>query len=84
MPTATVTSKGQITIPASVRTRFGLCSGSRIEFFEDEDGTLRMMPLTTDIASLFGILRRPGAAPLTLEDMDQAIAQGAAESAGLA
>ena len=38
MPTSTVTSKGQITIPAQVRAALGLETGSRVEFVEVEKG----------------------------------------------
>lgn len=35
---ATLTSKGQITVPVELRTRLGLKDGDRIEFFTDADG----------------------------------------------
>jgi antitoxin PrlF len=38
MPSATITSKGQITIPIEVRKKLGLKAGTRIDFFETEDG----------------------------------------------
>lgn len=38
MPTTTVTSKGQITIPVDVREALGLKAGERVIFFPGEDG----------------------------------------------
>lgn len=39
----TVTSKGQVTIPQALRERFGLQSGTEVEFIADTDG-LRIKP----------------------------------------
>lgn len=38
MPTATVTSKGQVTIPKHVRERLGVHAGDEIEFVEEAEG----------------------------------------------
>ena len=43
MATATLTSKGQITIPVQVRTALGLETGDRVEFVEMEDGKFSMI-----------------------------------------
>lgn len=40
---ATVTSKGQVTLPASIRRRLGIREGSRIVFLEDDEG-VRVVP----------------------------------------
>jgi len=40
MPTATVTSKGMITLPKEVREKLGLKKGMKVEFIEREDGFL--------------------------------------------
>jgi antitoxin PrlF len=77
MSTATVTSKGQITIPATVRTSLGIDTGSRIEFVEMENGQFMIVPIVSPIQSLKGMLRKP-AIPVSIEDMNRAIAtQGA-------
>ena len=41
MATATITSKGQITIPKSVRMKLKLEAGHRVEFIETEAGVSR-------------------------------------------
>jgi AbrB family looped-hinge helix DNA binding protein len=77
MSTATVTSKGQITIPATVRTSLGIDTGSRIEFVEMENGQFMIVPIVSPIQSLKGMLRKP-ASSVSIEDMNRAIAtQGA-------
>lgn len=76
MTTATITSKGQVTIPAEVRQRLGVDSGDRIEFVEFEGG-YAIKPAIDDVRSLKGLLRKP-ARPVTIADMNAAIrARGA-------
>jgi len=71
MSTATVTSKGQITIPADVRRRLGLESGDRVEFVE-VDGGFAIKPATHDVRVLKGLLRKP-ATPVSISQMNAAI-----------
>ena len=76
MSTATVTTKGQITIPADVRRRLGLVSGDRVEFVEIAGG-FAIKPAIDDVRSLKGLLRKP-ARPVSVEDMNATIrARGA-------
>lgn len=77
MATATMTSKGQVTIPLEVRQRLGLETGDRIEFVELEGGGYAIKPAIDDVRSLKGLLRKP-AKPVSVEDMNAAIrARGA-------
>ena len=71
MSTATMTSKGQITIPADVRKRLGLESGDRVEFVEVEGG-FAIKPANDDVRSLKGLLRKP-AKRVSIEDMNAVI-----------
>ena len=57
MPSATVTSKGQITLPKSVRERLGIKRGDRIAFRERPDGTLVVEAESIDLLDLRGIVR---------------------------
>ena len=76
MSTATLTTKGQVTIPADVRQRLGLESGDRIEFVEIEGG-FAIKPAIDDVRSLKGLLRKPPR-PVAIEDMNASIrARGA-------
>ncbi|MFC2173960.1 AbrB/MazE/SpoVT family DNA-binding domain-containing protein [Acidobacteriota bacterium] len=76
MPAATVTSKGQITIPKDVREALGLESGDRVSFRMREDGVVEIHPETLDLMSLHGVLKAKKLG-VTLDDMDKAIVSGA-------
>ncbi len=77
MATATVTSKGQITIPAIVRTSLGVEAGDRVEFVEVEPGRFELVAATQSVTALKGLVRKP-ASPVTVDAMNDAIAaQGA-------
>lgn len=80
MSTATMTSKGQITVPKDVRDALGLKPGSKVVFVDIGGGQYRLLARTGELSSLSGFLHRPGQTPLTLEQMDEAIAEGAASS----
>lgn len=78
MPTATVTSKGQITIPVEVRSKLGLRPGSRLAFVPTASGSYEIHAQSASIRDLKGVVVPPPE-PVTLDDMDEAIASGAAE-----
>ena len=72
MAIATLTSKGQLTIPRDVRQRLGLDFGDKVEFVEIEQGVFAIKPVVDDIRSLKGLLKKP-AKPVSVEDMNAAI-----------
>ena len=76
MATATVTSKGQVTLPREVRARLGVGAGDRLDFIRMDDGNYAIVPASSSIRSLKGVLRAP-AHSVSLEDMDAAINAGA-------
>ena len=78
MPVATLTSKGQITIPQAVRVALGLHAGTRVDFVPVADGFM-IVPLRDEAASLKGRFAGRVARPVSLAAMDQAIAAEAAE-----
>lgn len=80
MATATVTSKGQITIPIDVRRSLKLEAGTRVEFVELPDGGYELIPATRSIKDLKGILKRPGPS-VSIEEMNEAVLDAAAERA---
>lgn len=80
MASATVTSKGQITIPVGVRHQLGLAAGDRVEFvLNEETGRYEVFPATGSVTALKGIIRKP-ARPVTIEEMDAAIAEQGASA----
>ena len=76
MTAVTLSSKGQLVLPAEVRQRFGLTAGSRLDLVE-EAGGIRLVvtgsaPLST-VDSGFGMLKaRPSAQPRRLDQFDAA------------
>lgn len=79
MSAATMTSKGQITIPAEVRAKYRLRAGTRVDFVENEAGELVLRPKTGDIRELRGIVKYDGPS-VSIEDMNEAIGRAVAES----
>lgn len=73
MVSAKVTSKGQITIPATVRLALGLDEGSRVEFVETGSRQFAIVAATEEVQSLKGMLRKP-AKPVSIDEMNEAIA----------
>jgi antitoxin PrlF len=73
---ATVTSKGQITLPKALREQLDLAPGDRVEFVVDANNSVRLVARTTSIKRLKGLLPKPDR-PVSLEQMDDAIADGA-------
>ncbi len=72
MAIATLTSKGQTTIPKSVREKLALKAGDRLEFIAQDDGTVVMVAATVSLDDLEGMLSPPPRA-VTLAEMDRAI-----------
>ena len=74
MPTVTITSTGQITIPKQVRTSLGIGTGDRVEFIEIKEGVFQIVIATQDVKRLKGIVPKPKR-PVTIEDMNKAVAE---------
>ena len=72
MSTTTLTSKGQLTLPKSVRDQLNLSAGDRLEVHVDEAGMIVLRPVTIDASELFGVLPRPRR-PVSIEEMNAAI-----------
>lgn len=75
---ATMTSKGQLTIPKAVRTALHLNAGDRIELFIRNDGHVEMVPKKTCLSDLKAIIPPP-VTGITLEEMEEAIQEGACD-----
>jgi AbrB family looped-hinge helix DNA binding protein len=74
MAAATVTSKGQITLPKVVRERLGVEAGDKIEFVETEPGVFRVVAATRDVRALKGVIPKP-TRPVTVEEMGRVVAR---------
>lgn len=73
MPEATITSKGQITVPKEVRKALNVQEGDVLDFVIDEQGKVTVKPLRGDVRRLQGMLKHLVERPLTVEEMDEAI-----------
>lgn len=79
MPTATMTSKGQITIPKEVRAHLGVAPGDRLDFVVGHNGTVSLVSLSRPVRELFGLLKAPGRRPVSVEAMNDSIAATVAQ-----
>ena len=70
MASATVTSKGQITIPKEVRDRLELRAGDRIVFVMDGND-VRLRPAKSDVTDLYGLLQVKGQRPRAIDEMEE-------------
>jgi antitoxin PrlF len=73
---ATVTSKGQVTLPAEARRRLKISPGSKLEFIVIDGERLEVVPVVETITSLKGMVPKPKKV-LSLADMERAIIKGA-------
>ena len=73
MPTSTLTSKGQITLPKAIRQHLRVETGDAIDFVVGSDGEVRVRAGDVDVTELKGLLRQAGRRPVSIEEMDAAI-----------
>ncbi|MYA17124.1 MAG: AbrB/MazE/SpoVT family DNA-binding domain-containing protein [Gammaproteobacteria bacterium] len=71
---ATITAKGQVTVPKPIRDRLKLKPGDRVDFVLDSGDEVRVVPVTASVRQLKGMVPKPRK-PVTLEQMDDAIAK---------
>ncbi len=76
MASATLTSKGQLTIPKEVRDALQVRAGDVLDFRQESDGSFRIRARKVHATSLAGVLHRQGQRRVSLEEMDAAIAEG--------
>ena len=79
MPEATVTSKGQITIPAEVRRRLGLKPGDRVDFVPEPTGGFRLQAKKAPLEGLLEMLRGARRGHISVRAMKDAIHEAAVE-----
>lgn len=79
MTTATVTSKGQITIPAEVRHSLHVSTGDRVEFVELEPGQFLFMAANRSVTELKGMFGK-ASKTVSIDEMNQAIASRGASA----
>lgn len=75
MSIATVTSKGQITIPKRIREEVGLRTGDRLDFRLQEDGTIRVRPIAKTVSEVFGAFADKARRPLSAGQIKKRLAE---------
>ena len=73
---SSITVKGQATIPKAIREHLGLHPGDRVKFFVHPDGSVVLLP-KMPASAVRGIVKSRNARPVTIEEMNAAVAQGA-------
>lgn len=73
MATSTLSSRGQLVIPKSVRDHMRLRAGDRVDFVVQDDGEVVVRPSTADVRDLRGMLQKPGREPVPISEMEAAI-----------
>lgn len=74
MSTATLTSKGQITVPAAVREALGVDTGDRVEFVEIGPGRYEFIAASRSVTALKGMFGKPRRA-VSIDEMNAVIAR---------
>ena len=76
---ATITSKGQVTVPKNIRDQLNIQARCQLDFTLNNDGTISVRPLNRTALSIVGILKRPGQKTVTIQQMNDTIAEAASE-----
>jgi AbrB family looped-hinge helix DNA binding protein len=73
MSLATLTTKGQVTIPKNIRDTLKLHTGDKIEIVVTGKGEAVIRPVSKKVDDIFCKLRKPGRKAVSIEDMNDAI-----------
>jgi antitoxin PrlF len=73
VPTATITSKGQMTIPKPIRDHLRLRPGDRVDFCVDDGGNVHLQPVALNLGQLKGFLQGKTRKHVTIEAMNAAV-----------
>ncbi len=78
MTSLTVTAKGQITLRKDLLQHLGAHPGSKLEIDKLPGGGIKLTPVPAKgkISDFCGILKREGQRPVSIEEMNEAIAKG--------
>lgn len=73
MPTATITSRGRITIPVNVRQALAVGAGDRVEFVQIETGQFLLIAANHSVTELKGMFGKPTKV-VSVQEMNHAVA----------
>ncbi len=77
---ATITSKGQVTLPKALRDKYDLKEGQKLVFIENADGTLSIIVRRNNLEAIIGILKPRIGTPASISDLNEGIIAGAVAS----
>jgi antitoxin PrlF len=72
---ATLTSKGQVTLPKQIRDLLQMDTGATLDFQVLEDHTITVKLVKPDARRIRGLLKSPHAKALTVAQMDEAVSR---------
>lgn len=75
MSIATITTKGQVTIPKNVRDSLKLKSGDKIEIIIAENREAIIRPISKSVDDIFGMLKKENQKTISVEEMNAAVSQ---------
>jgi antitoxin PrlF len=75
MPSCTITSKGQVTLPKEIREYLHVSTGDRLDFVVDDDGKVVVRAARSRLDELRGMLFRAGRRPVSVAEMGPAVAR---------
>ena len=78
MPTSTISSKGQTTIPIDIQRLLKVKPGDKLQYFVEPDGRVSLLPKTLSVKDLKGVLPKPSKT-VSIEEMDEAVRRKAIE-----
>jgi antitoxin PrlF len=78
MASATLTSKGQITLPKIVRDELGLSAGNTVDFVRTTDG-FKLVAISKDVRSLRGLFAGRVKRPVSIDAMNEAIGKSVSQ-----
>ncbi len=73
---ATLTSKGQITLPKALRDALNLDTGTKLNFSLTADGGFLAQPVKVNALSVRGLVKSPHSKALTRREEQQGVAGG--------
>jgi AbrB family looped-hinge helix DNA binding protein len=80
MPSSTISTKGQVTVPQAVRESLGVTVGDEVDFVNLPDGTWQIRPKTISVWDIVGCLPRPQIPTPSIAEMDAIAHRAAAEA----
>lgn len=72
---ATVTSKGQVTLPKGIRDALGIDAGTKLDFRLTDDARIEVRKVDDDPAAIIGLLKHLRRRPVPVREMNEAIAE---------